>query len=91
MKTSEALYAAADYIREHGWTRGTFSDNAGRVCMIGAIDRTTARAGHVAACMALANTIGDNIVVFNDYHCESGDDAIAALEIAADIAAAEGK
>ena len=31
------LRAAADYIREHGWTTGTEKNDAGQVCLTGAI------------------------------------------------------
>jgi hypothetical protein len=41
---------------------------------------------------ALAEVCGMNVITrFNDQHCKTADDAIAALEIAGDLAAAEGK
>jgi hypothetical protein len=104
MKVSETLYAARDYIREHGWRRLGYGIHGGRRCMAGACSSVVADGSQfVSACWsrfigpgtpiqrALAVvTDGVDIGDFNDFHCETADDAIAALEIAADIAAAEG-
>lgn len=97
MKPSGILYAAADCIREHGWTRGRYQ-HEGRVCMVGAI----AAVGGVlseglvalpARARELLEIVCDDCAPtqFNDEHCKTANDAIAALEIAADIAAASGE
>jgi hypothetical protein len=38
---NETLVAAAQYMDEHGWTRGVSVDHLGRVCMGGAIKMVT--------------------------------------------------
>ena len=88
MKISEACYAAADYIREHGWTQGKLRDNYGRVCLIGAMGSM-----HICDLFAPAfhKHFGIGPVWFNDKECRSADDAIAALEIMGDIECAEGR
>lgn len=90
MKQSEILYAAADYIRTHGWLRGEAGDHGGPRCISGAIWSVT-RDDVPWLLPTLLSVTGDNPARFNDKHCKTADDAIAALEIAADIAAAEGK
>ena len=93
MKTSTALYKAADYIRAHGWKRGSYGAPSGPRCMAGAILSVVhGPAQPIVDCQQLASvTDGLAAEMFNDYHCKSADDAIAALEIAADIACAEGR
>ena len=88
MKTSETLYAAARYIRKHGWlNHGDAASSA--CCMLVALYRTTK--GHsLDAHNTLRRVTDIHPADFNDFHCKSARDAIAALEIAADIAAAEG-
>ena len=31
------LDAAADYLEQHGWCRGTLKDDSGRVCLVGSL------------------------------------------------------
>ena len=94
MKTSETLYAAARYIRKHGWRVGTDENNGPRpCCMLDAAYRVineTGENGYLYAFKALYLVTEINPADFNDFHCKTAYDAIAALEIAADIAAAEG-
>ena len=37
MTPQEVCSKAADYIEQHGWTRGTY-EQRGRVCLLGALD-----------------------------------------------------
>lgn len=37
MKNSEIAEAAAEYMEEHGWTRGVYRRLDGRVCLLGAL------------------------------------------------------
>jgi len=86
MKTSETLYAAARYIRKHGWVNHGGGSDA--CCMLDALWRTKNQS--LDAYNTLRRVTDMHPADFNDFHCRSADDAIAALEIAADIAAAEG-
>ena len=97
MKMSENLYAAADYIREHGWVRRSYR-SGNRCCMLGAIAATGGILSDafvglpVGAHQALKIVCGGvPAAEFNDKYCKTANDAIAALEIAADIAAASGE
>src|SRR3954467_3672911 len=98
MKTSEVLYKAAELIRSRGWAQGMYV-NGGGVCMLGACklaagmearDDNCDGGAAADAIDALAPVCGMFIDHFNDCDCITSDDACAALEIAADIAAAEG-
>lgn len=99
MKISETLYAAADVIRKRGWCTDEPEDDRGRVCILGAIafarHGDTARDADIPASIYrhyVQTVIDGNLIgTFNDEHCKHARDAIAVLEIAADIAAAEGK
>jgi len=100
MKTSDMLYAAADYIRLHGWRKNWYGEHLGPRCMIGAcasaagsdaggIGMLEARLKPALECV-VGNESALAVIDFNDDHCKTANDAIAALEIAADIACAEG-
>ena len=93
MKTSAQLYAAADYLRRHGFRYELGSHSRDR-CMIGALESV----GGVdwglrgAAREELERVTGDSLDA--SYLRSAGwtkEDAIAALEIAADYASAEGR
>jgi len=90
MKTSKTLYGAARYIRMHGWVKGVSNNSLGAACMAEAVYRVN-RDGYDLAISFLDNVLGVWPTTFNDLNCKSADDAIAALEIAADIAHAEGR
>ena len=97
MKTSEALYAAADYIRKHGWQKYDMGCDGGPRCIVGALYSATGmdpRANYrdtLPGYSAISRMLDDDwLGDYNDTYFESADDAIAVLEIAADIATAEG-
>jgi hypothetical protein len=102
VRTSEILYKAALVVRERGWrTFGSDPDDVNApVCMLGAIAAVEGRSDWPDASTppALLTVVGredllplNRVFSFNDDDCECADDAIAALEIAADIAHASGK
>jgi hypothetical protein len=91
-KTAEqVLRGAADYIREHGWLRGRQGQDGGPRCMVGAmwsIGLADMNIDEWFKLGALTKVIGgEDVLLFNDDHCKTANDAIAALEIAADLAA----
>jgi class 3 adenylate cyclase len=94
MNVAEQLRAAAQYIREHGWTRRGFGLHGGPRCMIGAIGSVLGidpQRVSVPVPVVLYGVCGDcsdkqGLVAFNDHDCKTKNDAIAALEIAADLA-----
>jgi len=90
MKTSESLYAAADYLRRYGWTQFTFGTHGLARCMDGALISVLG-SGFTSVDHFLERVCGCTSMEFNDDHCKTADDAIAALEIAAAIAFEEGK
>jgi len=103
MKVSTMLYKAGDLLRERGWTQRIAQDADGKLCIAGAI-RVAAGfhprdgengLGHVSALAPHEDTFisvfGGDAIVFNNEFCETADDAIAALNICADIIATEGK
>lgn len=92
----QVLRGAADVIRKRGWAQNQSQTPTGRVCMGHAINlseklqgitdaNSTRRA--ITRVVGKSNSFGySSIACFNDYHCETKRDAIAALEIAADLA-----
>lgn len=88
MTEAQMYRAAADILRRDGWCQGDRTDNNGRHCLMGALDEAiggNANAGR-REWPALWEVTGDGLVMnFNDHHCRSARDAIAALEIAADL------
>jgi len=80
MKTSEVLYRARDYIRDHGWIQGSFGERGGPRCMDGALlsVRDTEFMEWVSLDRYLDRVCGCLSMEFNDRHCKSADDAIAA-------------
>ena len=91
MKTSEVLYAAAGYIRERGWIQGSFGEHGRPRCMDGALMSAGCRAPWINVDSYLDRVCGCASMEFNDKQCKTANEAIAALEIAADIAFAEGQ
>ncbi len=69
---ADVLNRAADHIEGYGWTKGTFEDGDGHVCLIGALDKATDIV-HVPtwvmfeAAEALRDEIGDtSLIRWND-------------------------
>lgn len=91
MNAERVLRDAARYIRVNGWCRGFMGGETGPRCMLGALysvgvlDLSHEQSGRMDD--ALSEVINLPITAFNDHHCKTVDDAIAALEIAADLAA----
>ena len=98
MKPSAILYGAAKELRRNGWVQWIAERN-GKHCIIGAIRKVTGRDPFSRDLITelfpvrdiFASVVGCDIATFNNYDCESADDAIAALEIIADVCAAEGR
>lgn len=59
------LWLAADYIRDHGWTRYQFQSSSGEVCMLGAI-REVAPNGIITAEHKLRCFLKTSVDTFND-------------------------
>jgi len=99
MKTSDALYAAADYIRRHGFSPRYSERESGRPkcgCFIHAVETVVGEGDSYVALTKLRTIIfnGDAGVFGMRPLIEEGwntNDAAAACEIAADIARAQGK
>jgi hypothetical protein len=81
--TADQLRAAAQYIREHGLLAGSAGFDGGPRCMIGALYSVSLSTPRI-----LHRVCGPSIADFSDACAKVGadDDAIAALEIAADLA-----
>ena len=97
MTISEILRKAADVLRERGHCKGTYEDDAGHVCAIGAI--RVAMFGNTAAVNEkywsttelFEEYLGeefnaDSIVQFNDASVRTPETVIAALNSAARMA-----
>jgi hypothetical protein len=84
------LRAAADYLREYGWRRWAMGYHGGPRCMLGALESVCVVRSTIwqrASFVTMKIFDGEpRLAVFNDYHCKTADDAIAVLEIAADLA-----
>jgi hypothetical protein len=106
MKTSEILYKAVDVLDERGWCQCYYRDHGGRVCVASAIHlaaggtlmpRGTSVSflhdGPAKSALAFFGAVvtGGCIEAFNNEDGAKKRDMKAALEIAADIAAAEGR
>jgi hypothetical protein len=101
---ADACYGAANLLRKQGWGQGAYADfRGGRttpcLCMSGGInkatsghwDDTTSRVADRTKNFVSERVLdGLPVAEFNDYSCKTADDAIAALEIAGDIATCEG-
>jgi hypothetical protein len=94
MNERETYLVAADLIRRHGLCKNAASDEGGRLCMLGALG--VAYGGRTMAWpsapkSSLLDVVGGathgDIIDFNDDRFLTKRDAIAALEIAADLAA----
>lgn len=102
MKTSEVLYRAAEVQRERGRCSYDFSNPRGGVCMWGAINVVVngdpfdwtgvdpLAEGGAPILAHVERVTGIGVPEFSNDHCRNVNDMCAALEIAADIAAAEG-
>ena len=83
MTEAEMYREAAAILRRDGWCRIHLTDEKGRHCLFGALQKSNA----VLDATKLYEIIGAwNAMIFNDTECSSADDAIAILEIAADLA-----
>jgi len=94
----QILRAAAKYIRRHGWRQEEYGADGGPRCMAGAVRSVVGLEPDLpdtdeyeGLMSILEKVAGPNIADFNDVYCRTADDAIAALEIAADLAAPEWK
>lgn len=89
------LEAAADYMEDHGWTRGQF-ERRGRVCLRGAISLVPRGGISVSGAITKLERYlhlnymqdhipsqGDIIVNFNDDRCKSKKQAVRILREAA--------
>lgn len=92
MDKAELYRAAADLLRRDGWCQYSYEDER-RHCMAGALSAIKGhRLGNHHGAYddiygALASVLGTRCVAhFNDAYGMTADDAIAALEIAADLA-----
>lgn len=86
MKTEAQIYRdAIKVLQRDGWRRDPhWATRSGPTC-IGLAVQAAANYEQIDY-PALTAVIDCDPVTFNDYHCETIDDAIAALEIAADLA-----
>lgn len=70
MSPAETLDEAADYIVEHGWTRGRFVDSSGGVCVLGALNAVvtgnTLIHLHSIVHRAVAKDVGNCLSAWND-------------------------
>ena len=101
-KAEKVLRKAAERIQLYGWKKGVRSSSSEKhACLVNAIaDVCRLETGcaeflippeaHVAI-DTVREVAGGDIGDFNDHHCQSAEDAIAALLIAADLAAEEWK
>lgn len=89
--TSDVLLAAARYIEEHGWHKGSAVSADGRVCIVGAIkavcfqdpDDFDWSPGAVAAVDVAAHHVGDYAHVWNDAPERTEAEVLSALREAA--------
>lgn len=85
MKTSRLIRKGIEILRGHRWYRGTGSRiMRGSHCMMTAIPKPAQKWTSVVDYLRLV--CGISVVQFNDHHCRRKRDAIAAMEIAADLA-----
>lgn len=95
-----ALYAAADYMQEHGWTRGELVSADGKVCLLGAL--SVALSGSTSfvhpplpgtydcrtyniAYLVLQRLTGHRPDAWNDTRCNSTEEAVKMLRKAATV------
>lgn len=66
-EVEQHLYKAADHMRDRGWTQGTYMDEAGRVCLMGALflyskhDKGVCECSHCSASTAWAANIASTL------------------------------
>lgn len=89
----ETCRRAADYIAEHGWMQGNFTNSEGEVCILGALHRVTERFGFFWGAEDLVGQylfaqgfwsgVG-SIAIYNDAPTTTKEDVILALKRAAE-------
>lgn len=91
----DVLEATALHIEEHGWLQRQFINSTGAACVMGALKRVEAQSldtrygiYHADAIRAIIGIIGHDtlVVVWNDYHCKSQEQAVEMLRRAAKLA-----
>lgn len=99
-KVIRRLNAAAKYMEDHGYCKGTEMDSRGRVCAYGAINEVMKKDGSLLCenvCYAFSDYLKENygrsvgpdtgryaIFSFNDARSRRGKDVVAALRAAAE-------
>ena len=84
MTPDEVLDRAADEITIRGWTQGLFEDPEGRVCAVGAINRTTAQATErIRAGWVLTFFIQGQVPIWNDAPGRTQDEVVDTFRLAA--------
>jgi hypothetical protein len=77
------LLDAADLIEERGWCQGSYSDQDGRVCAIGAIVRAGNHQHYRRAEAMMMMVVGMSVVGWNDIKGRTKEEVITALRRAA--------
>lgn len=90
----DLLEATALYIEEHGWIQGEYRDTAGRVCVVGALEKLEEKdqilivdsSNYYTAISAIRGIIHtSSITVWNDRVCQSQEQAVDMLRHAAKL------
>ncbi len=84
----QVLLEAALYLNTHGWTRGTFKNQLGQVCIMGAFacivpDMPDRQAAIFTALCEFERYVGQSTASWNDQPHRTKEEVIAALEGAA--------
>lgn len=81
MSTEVQIYAGrvADYLEKHGWTQGTYGNEDGECCILGAMNRVYDIDAYTNLADAIQDRIKDGIVAWNDAPERTKDDVIGVL------------
>lgn len=86
-EADQHLLQAADYINQYGWCQGTFKNEQGQVCIVGALGAVTQqyKSIHIYSQMRLKITklIGCGATIWNDVPGRTKDEVVAMLRKAA--------
>ncbi len=85
MTERELYLSAIEVLKRDGWCKEFLTNDRGQHCMLGAMDTAVNEAPFKAP--LLFDLCGPSVTWFNDHCCQTINDAIAALEISADLAA----
>jgi len=80
----QSCLEAAEYIRTYGWCQGTFQNQQGRVCILGAVRGTATAVPYNNYYIHLSKAL-QNPVSWNDTPSRTVEEVIAALEAAAEM------